>query len=126
MATHSNVLAWRIPGMGEPDGLPSMGLHRVGHDWSDLEAAAAYPLRGNNERDNPIYSKNKKSNTWINLIKNILTVYGEKYTFFGRSNNEKISLFLIGTTQHHKNVIQFIIIVVSYWKYKHSFFFFTM
>ena len=32
MATHSSVLAWRIPGMGDPDGLPSMGLHRVGHD----------------------------------------------------------------------------------------------
>ena len=41
MATHSSVLAWRIPGMGEPGGLPSMGLHRVGHDWSDLAAAAA-------------------------------------------------------------------------------------
>ena len=40
MATHSSVLAWRIPGMGEPGGLPSMGLHRVGHDWSDLAAAA--------------------------------------------------------------------------------------
>ena len=32
MATHSSTLAWRIPGMGEPDGLPSMGSHRVGHD----------------------------------------------------------------------------------------------
>ena len=32
MATHSSVLAWRIPGMGEPDGLPSLGSHRVGHD----------------------------------------------------------------------------------------------
>ena len=41
MATHSSVLAWRIPGMGEPGGRPSMGLHRVGHDWSDLAAAAA-------------------------------------------------------------------------------------
>ena len=41
MATHSNVLAWRIPGTVEPDGLPSMGLHRVQHDWSDLAAAAA-------------------------------------------------------------------------------------
>ena len=40
MATHSSVLAWRIPEMGEPDGLPSMGLHRVGHDSSDLAAAA--------------------------------------------------------------------------------------
>ena len=32
MATHSTFLAWRIPGMGEPGGLPSMGSHRVGHD----------------------------------------------------------------------------------------------
>ena len=38
MATHSSVLVWRIPGMGEPGGLPSMGSHRVGHDWSDLAA----------------------------------------------------------------------------------------
>jgi len=41
MATHCSVLAWRIPGTGEPGGLPSLGLHRVGHDWSDLAAAAA-------------------------------------------------------------------------------------
>ena len=41
MATHSSVLAWRIPGTGEPGGLPSMGSHRIGHDWSDLAAAAA-------------------------------------------------------------------------------------
>ena len=40
MATHSSVLAWRIPGMGEPGGQPSMGSHRVGHDLSDLAAAA--------------------------------------------------------------------------------------
>ena len=45
MATHSSVLAWRIPGTGEPGGLPSMGLHRVGHDWSDLAAAAAAVLK---------------------------------------------------------------------------------
>ena len=38
MATHSNVLAWRIPGTGEPGGLPSMGSHRVGHDRSDSAA----------------------------------------------------------------------------------------
>ena len=41
VATHSSVLAWRIPGTGEPGELPSMGSHRVGHDWSDLAAAAA-------------------------------------------------------------------------------------
>ena len=42
MATHSSVLAWRITGMEVPGGLPSMGSHRVGHDWHDLAAAAAY------------------------------------------------------------------------------------
>ena len=44
MATHSSVLAWRIPGTGEPGGLLSIGSHRVGHDWSDLAAAAAASL----------------------------------------------------------------------------------
>ena len=41
MATHSSIIAWRIPGTEEPDGLLSMGSLRVGHDWSDLAAAAA-------------------------------------------------------------------------------------
>ena len=45
MATHTSVLAWRIPGMGEPGGLPSVGSHRVGHDWSDLAAAAAVGIK---------------------------------------------------------------------------------
>ena len=44
MATHSSVLAWRIPGTGEPGGLPSMGSHRVGHDWSDLAAVLVMEL----------------------------------------------------------------------------------
>ena len=41
MATHSSVLTWRIPGTAGPGGLPSMGLHRVRHDWCDLAAATA-------------------------------------------------------------------------------------
>ena len=45
MATHSSVLAWRIPGTGEPGGLPSMGSHRVRHDCSDLAAAADLELQ---------------------------------------------------------------------------------
>ena len=45
MATHSSALAWRIPGTAEPGGLPSMGSHRVGHDGSDLAAAAACILK---------------------------------------------------------------------------------
>ena len=45
MATHSGVLAWRIPGTGEPGGLPSMGLHRVGHDCSDTAPATPILLK---------------------------------------------------------------------------------
>ena len=41
VAPHSSTLAWKIPGTGEPGGLPSLGSHGVGHDWSDLAAAAA-------------------------------------------------------------------------------------
>ena len=48
MATHSRVLAWRIPGTGEPGGLLSMGSHRVGHDWSDLAAAGFNRTRTDN------------------------------------------------------------------------------
>ena len=44
MTTHSSILAWRIPGTEEPSGLPSMGSHRVGHNWSDLAVAAAVLL----------------------------------------------------------------------------------
>ena len=60
MATHSSVLAWRIPGMGEPGGLPSMGSHRVGHDCHDLAAAAAEEL------------KKTETNNIITEIKNTL------------------------------------------------------
>ena len=45
MATHSSVLAWRIPGTEEPGGQLSMGLHRVRYNWSDLAAAAEYIMR---------------------------------------------------------------------------------
>ena len=44
MAAHSSFLAWRSPGTAEPGGLPSMESHRIGHDWSDLAAAAAARL----------------------------------------------------------------------------------
>ena len=53
MAAHSSVLgeSWRIPGTGEPGGLQSMGSHRVGHDWSDLAAAAAACLSTTGKRE---------------------------------------------------------------------------
>ena len=76
MATHSSVPAWRIPGTGEPVGLPSVGSHRVGHDWSDLAAAAAAwrpvrPSRTNIQKTCHHYRglecKSRKSrDTWSN------------------------------------------------------------
>ena len=53
MATHSSVLAWRIPRTVEPGGLPSMGSHRVGHNWSDLAAAAAAAATADLKTKNP-------------------------------------------------------------------------
>ena len=52
MATHSSVLAWRIPGTGESGGLLSLGSHRVGHDWSDLAAAAEHKALGTPDSPN--------------------------------------------------------------------------
>ena len=63
MATHSSILAWRIPGMGEPGGLPSMGSHRVGHDWSNLAAAAA---------DSILKSRDITLSTKVPLVKAIV------------------------------------------------------
>ena len=59
MATHSSVFAWRIPGTGEPGGLPSVGSHRVGHDWNDLAAAGAWKV---NEKNGSL----KKRKSWEN------------------------------------------------------------
>ena len=56
MATHSSVLAWRIPGM-EPGGLPSMGSHRVGHDWSDLAAAVTAVVKNSSRALSEVYQK---------------------------------------------------------------------
>ena len=61
MATHSSVLAWRIPGTGKPGGLPSMGSHRVRHDRSDLAAAASI-----NVMPLPIHSAIKHQNLRTN------------------------------------------------------------
>ena len=66
MAAHSSVLDLRIPGMGEPGKLPSMGLHRVGHDWSDLAAAEQWTL--STQALQPLYQNNPISIVFIWLI----------------------------------------------------------
>ena len=65
MATHSSVLAWRIPGTVEPGRLPSMGSHRVGHDWSNLAAAAA--LIVNKRVQNAVLGYSLKNNKMISV-----------------------------------------------------------
>ena len=56
MATHSSVLAWRIPGMGEPSGLLSVGSHRVEHDRSDLAAVAVLYIPDINSLSDILFS----------------------------------------------------------------------
>ena len=67
MATHSSVLAWKIPGTGEPGGLPSLGLHRVGHDWSDLAAAAAAFISLEGLLQNKTKQTNKRSRNFSQI-----------------------------------------------------------
>ena len=78
MATHSSVLAWRIPRTGEPGGLPSMGSHRVRHDWSDLAAAAEM-------------RKLRSGNLWLAQVKRQL-VFCIHTTYF-RGTNSKIHIY---------------------------------
>ena len=87
MATHSSVLAWRIPGTGEPGGLLSMGSHRVRHDWSNLVAAAAacrwhHPY-GRKRRGNSLLMKVNEESEKADLKLNIQkTDHGIQYHHF--------------------------------------------
>ena len=86
MATHSSVLAWRIPGMGEPGGLPSMGSHRVGHDWSHLAAAA----------DSTLKSRDITLSTKVRLVKAIVfsvVMYGCESWTIKKAEHRRIDAF---------------------------------
>ena len=81
MATHSNVLAWRIQWMGDPGGLPSVGSRRVRHDWSDLAAAARVYLQV------PSKGVGVKSQICSNLV--------FEWEVFKRERAEKLGLIII-------------------------------
>ena len=72
MATHSSILAWRIPGTEEPSGLLSMGSHRVGHDWSDLAAMLSLSFLGGARGKEPTCQcrrhKGHRFNPWVRKI----------------------------------------------------------
>ena len=86
MTTHSSVFAWRIPGTGEPGGLPSMGSHRVRHDWSDLAAAAAANLywtqRNYFGHRKSTYQAFSKKNSWKNSQNILILILS--FLFFPR------------------------------------------
>ena len=85
MATHSSVPAWRIPETGEPGGLPSMGSHRIGHDWSDLAEAAEQTstlFRGRQQNQVSIMKMPKclicSQNIWVEKQENVTHVKEKK------------------------------------------------
>ena len=77
MATHSSVLAWRIPGTGEPGGLPSLGSHGVGHDRSDLAVAAAVNMHIRMSHNAPSLSKEYTKHGYVQMkiLKSYLNFY---------------------------------------------------
>ena len=74
MATHSSVLAWRIPGMGHPGGLPSMGSHRVRHNWSDSAAAADCKLNVGKKELCPKHTVGAQEICWCDVWLNEWTL----------------------------------------------------
>ena len=89
MATHSSVLAWRIPGMEEPGGLPSVGSHRVRHDWSDLAAAAE---KGDREGKNKDHFQVKES-SWMLMCEYPDPILPQ---FYMRNNTSIFCLVILG------------------------------
>ena len=107
MATHSSVLAWRIPGTGESGGVLSMGSHRVGHDWSNLAAAAAAAVYNKRIDSQSIFLKRKKNETtkkiWLTFY--FCFQYSINHGFLKRLN---LSLFI--------NILRFIKSKVALWR----------
>ena len=98
MATHSSTFAWGIPGTAEPGGLLSMGLHRVGHDWSDLAAAAAtavgivFCLKS---RIHPELNFSFK-NLWENRIERLTPCFSSQWWLF-QSESWRKNWFLLNS-----------------------------
>ena len=82
MATHSSVLAWRIPGVGEPGGQASMGSHRVGHDWSDLAVATGNQLRLLPPLQNWLIKFSLNTQSHYNFIQGLGNIFSPTTLFF--------------------------------------------
>ena len=103
MATHSSVLAWRIPGMGEPGGLPSMGSHRVRHDWIDL-AAAAGAVSNKTDVKTKIVTWDKKT---LNNDNDKISIYQEEIIIINmKAPNNKTQKYFKKKCDKLKEIIQ--------------------
>ena len=84
MASHSSVLAWRIPGTGEPGGLPSLGSHSVGHDWSNLAAACSIQCSLQYYKPPTIhFLKKERKKVYYSSVWNFEVNNETFYTYFG-------------------------------------------
>ena len=92
MATHSSVLAWRIPRTGEPGGLPSTGLHRVGHDWSDLVVGSTEEIINNGTfclYDTTLFSSSGRFVGLLDLLKDPSVRNSAPWRASGETKNSK-------------------------------------
>ena len=96
MATNSSILAWRIPGMEEPGGLPSMGSHRVGHDWSDLATAAAAAAAA---------AKIKKYLKIFHVSVIISVILNDTHHILGKLNSSLFHLFVSFSVAPHSSTL---------------------
>ena len=98
MATHSSALAWKIPWTEEPGGLPSMGSHRVRHDWSDLAAAVAAEYIIRNARLDEAQDGIKIAGRNINNLR-----YADD-TNLMRESEEKLKSLFMKMKEESKNI----------------------
>ena len=104
MATHSSILAWRIPGMGEPGGLPSMGSHKVGHNWSDLAAAEEEKKKGYEKIFEEIIVENFP-NTEKEIVNQVQEAQRIPYRINPRRNMPRYMLIKLTKTKHKERIL---------------------
>ena len=107
MATHSSVLAWRIPGTGEPEGLPSMGSHRVGHNWSDLAAAVVHVLNVMDINFKIVYFILCEIHLY-SISKQLETLSRLSIQLYGKIFQHKLCIQSQGTKGKRENLLKFI------------------
>ena len=112
MATHSSILALRIPGMEEPGGLLSMGSHRVGHGWSDLAAAAAADINPDEGDGTPLQNSCLENpmdggawHTAVHEVTKNQTLLSDFTFTHWRRKWQPTLVFLLGASQGQRSLV---------------------